>query len=148
MELKEIIMSFENWQDKYKPILNPLNETKEIIDDEDYQIHWNTIEENDLIKDHIGSGQVWTVVEGDRNSLWLKSGFYRVNRMYHYITQVPVKIGEGIQIELWEGYPEITQEDLNKLKKIRNEIELEFDTSIYNETLDKIIKYVERVSLN
>lgn len=148
MELKEIIMSFENWQDKYKPILNPLNETKEIIDEEDYQIHWNTIEENDLIKDHIGSGQVWTVVEGDRDSLWLKSGFHRVNRMYHYITQIPVERGEEIQIELWEGYPEITQEDLNKLKEIRNEIELGFDTSIYNETLDKIIKYVERISLN
>jgi len=50
MNMQIVNMSFEEWKDKYKPILNPLNETKKIIDDEDYQIHWGTLEENDLLK--------------------------------------------------------------------------------------------------
>jgi len=150
MNMQIVNMSFEEWKDKYKPILNPLNETKKIIDDEDYQIHWGTLEENDLLKDHIGTGQVWTVVEGERDSVWLVSGYHRVNREYHYICSVPYNIGkEEIQIELWEGYPEILQEDLDNLNKIIEKYEAEYgsdDVKIIS--ANKIAEYIQRVGLN
>lgn len=155
METKQITISFEEWFDKYKPILNPLKEKSEEHDDEDYQIHWHTIEENDLIKDHIGSSKVWTVVEVKRDSIILKSGFHRENRMYHYISQIPYN--ENIEIVLFEGYPEITKEDLQNLKYQRGKcldealLEKHPEASEYimkqKLSLDKIIEYIERTGV-
>ena len=134
-------INYKNWKVQYKPIFNPLKEKIDKPTDEDYQIHWHTIEENDLIKDHIGSGQVWTVVESKRDSIILKSGFHRENRMYHYISQIPYT--ENIEIVLFEDYPEFTQDDIDNLKSIRHLFVENVKLS-----LDKIIEYIERTGLN
>jgi len=149
-------INYKNWKVQYKPIFNPLKEKTDKPTDEDYQIHWHTIEENDLIKDHIGSGQVWTVVGSKRDSIILKSGFHRENRMYHYISQIPYT--ENIEIVLFEGYPEITKEDLQNLKYQRGKcldealLEKHPEASEYimkqKLSLDKIIEYIERTGLN
>jgi hypothetical protein len=139
-------INYKNWKVQYKPIFNPLKEKIDKPTDEDYQIHWHTVEENDLIKDHIGSSQVWTVVESKRDSIILKSGFHRENRMYHYITQIPYI--ENVEIVLFEGYPEITQEDLKYAKNARDYFEKnETHGKEVTNSLTKIIEYIERTGV-
>lgn len=140
---EEKIMSFETWFDKYKPILNPLHELIQEFNDEDYKINWGTLEENDFLHENKGENKIWTVVKGDRNSLYLKSGYHRVNRLYHYICQVPYT--EEIEIELFEGYPEITKDDLSNLESIKTYMKSR-DEPKYIETLDKVIEYIGRTN--
>ena len=140
---EEKIMSFETWFDQYKPILNPLVGKKEEFEEDDYQIHWGTLEENDLLHDNKGENTIWTVIEGERDSLYLKSGYHRVNRLYHYITQVPYT--EEIEIKLSEGYPEITKDDLDNLKSIKTYMKSR-DEPKYINTLDKVIEYVKKTN--
>lgn len=138
--------NLEIWKIKYKPILNPLVEPTEDGFDEDCKIHWHTIEENDLIKDHIGESQVWTVVEGKRDSVILKSGFHREKRKYHYITQIPYT--ENIEIVLEEGYPEITKDDLENLNYIIGKCRGEFGEGKEIDSGLKIIEYIERTGVS
>jgi len=142
MEIKQI--SFEDWIEKYKPIRNPFNE-KQTGDDEDFEINWSSLEENDLLDDNKGENRIWTLIQGDRDSLWLVSGYHRVNRLHHYITEMPYE--EEIKIEYWEGYPEMTQKEVDTLKIIRKYMQSR-DNPEYVETLDKVIAYVEKTSLN
>ena len=139
--MKEI--TIEYFWDKYKPILNPLHELTQEFNDENYKINWGTLEENDLLHDNKGENTIWTVIEGERDSLYLKSGYHRVNRLYHYITQVPYT--EEIEIELFEGYPEITKDDLNNLESMKTYMKSR-DEPKYINTLDKVIEYVKRTS--
>ena len=48
MNMQIVNMSFEEWK-TIPTNIKPLNETKN-IDDEDYQIHWGALEENDLLR--------------------------------------------------------------------------------------------------
>lgn len=139
--MKEI--TIEYFWDKYKPILNPLHELTQEFNDENYKINWGTLEENDLLHDNKGENTIWTVIEGERDSLYLKSGYHRVNRLYHYITQVPYT--KEIEIELFEGYPEITKDDLIVLESIKTYMKSR-DEPKYINTLDKVIEYVKRTS--
>lgn len=134
-------MSYEDWVYKYKPIRNPF--TKETDEDEDFQIHWGTIEENDLLHDTKGENRIWTMVSGERDSIWLMSGYHRVNRLHHFITEIPYE--EKFQFEYWEGYPELTQKEMDNLKIIKKYMSSR-DNPEYVETLDKVIEYVKRTS--
>ena len=140
---EEKIMSFETWFDKYKPILNPLHELIQEFNDEDYKINWGTLEENDLLDDNKGENTIWTVIEGERDSLYLVSGYKRLNRLYHYITEVPYT--EEIEIELFEGYPEITKDDLNNLESMKTYMKSR-DEPKYMNTLEKVIEYVKKTN--
>lgn len=131
-------LNYEQWFEKYKPIPNPFNEDKN-----NYQIHWNTIEENDLLKYHIGGGQVWTVVKSKKDSIILKSGFRRENRLYHYITQIPYV--EDIEIVLDEGYPEINEEDLKNLESVKRYMQSRDNPELLT-SLSKIIEYCKRTN--
>lgn len=133
-------MSFEEWKDKYKPILNPFKEIKLEVIDEDYEIGFSTLEENDLIKDNIGENKIWTVITGERDSVYLTTGYHRINRINHFISQIPYE-GE-VQIQLIEGYPEITHEDLDNLEK---KIDEERDDNILK-SLKKIHEFVTRTN--
>lgn len=138
--MKTIIISFEEWKDFYKPILNPFNEIKSEVDDEDYEIGFSTLEENDLIKDNLGQNKIWTMITGDRDSVYLTTGYRRVNRVNHFITQVPYE--EEIEIQIIQGYPKITHEDLDNLEK---KIDYERDEGIL-ESLKKIHEFVMRTN--
>lgn len=143
--------NFETWIKIYKPIVNPfLNMNEQKADDgTQYEFGWSSIEENELLKDNIGSGTIWTLVEGDRESLWLLSGFHRVNRVHHYITQVPFDIqNEEISIEYFEGYPEILQEDLDNLNSVIDKYKSEYGEDDKYKSLDKISDFIHRVGLN
>lgn len=140
--MKEEIMSYEDWVYKYKPIRNPFNE-KQTGEDEDFQIHWHTLEENDLLDDNKGENRIWTMVEGERDSIWLMSGYHRVNRLHHLITEIPYE--KEFQLEYWEGYPKVSDEDLTVLESIKNYMRSR-DEPKYIDTLDKVIEYVKRTS--
>ena len=141
MKVKQI--TFEDFWENYKPKINPLHENEDDEDSENYKINWGTLEENDLIKDYIGSSKIWTVIEGERDSLYLVSGYKRLNRLYHYITEVPYT--EEIEIELIKGYPEINNDDLSNLESIKNYMRSR-DEPKYIDTLDKVIEYVKRTN--
>lgn len=138
MEVK--IMSYEDWVYKYKPIRNPFNE-KQTGEDEDFQIGWSTLEENDLLNDNKGENRIWTMIEGERDSIWLKSGYHRVDRLHHFITEIPYE--KEFQIEYLEGYPKINNDDLTVLESIKTYMKSR-DEPKYINTLDKVIEYVKR----
>lgn len=141
MEIKQI--TFEDFWENYKPKINPLHENEDDEDSENYKINWGTLEENDLLQDNKGENTIWTVVEGERNSLYLKSGYHRVNRLYHYICRVPYT--EEREIELFEGYPKVSDEDLTVLESIKNYMRSR-DEPKYMNTLDKVIEYIKRTN--
>ena len=141
MEVKQI--TFEDFWENYKPKMNPHVNDSIYETQDDYKIGWSTLEENDLLHDNKGENTIWTVVEGERNSLYLKSGYHRVNRLYHYICQVPYT--EEIEVELFEGYPKISNEDLTVLESIKNYMRSR-DEPKYMDTLDKVIEYVKRTN--
>lgn len=136
-------ITFEDFWENYKPKINPLHENEDSEDSENYKINWGTLEENDLLHDNKGENTIWTVIEGERNSLYLVSGYKRVNRLYHYVTQIPYT--EEREIKLSEGYPEINNEDLTVLESIKNYMKSR-DEPKYINTLDKVIEYVKRTS--
>lgn len=141
MKVKQI--TFEDFWENYKPKINPLHENKDSEDSENYKINWGTLEENDLLDDNKGENTIWTVIEGERDSLYLVSGYKRLNRLYHYITEVPYT--EEIEIELFEGYPEITKDDLNNLESMKTYMKSR-DEPKYMNTLEKVIEYVKRTN--
>lgn len=147
--MKQITLNYKDWFDKYKPIINTClkNKEQEVEDDSKFQFGFST-EENNIIKDNIGSGKIWTVVEGDRDSIYLLSGLHRVNRLYHFITEESYNISkEEITICIDEGYPEIKQQDLDNLNLIIEKYKNEFgNNDIYN-SLGKISEFVYRVGL-
>lgn len=136
--------TIEEFIEIYKPIANPTTVIfQDKKSDDDYKFNWHSLEENDLLDDNKGENTIWTVIEGERDSLYLKSGYHRVNRLYHYITQVPYT--EEIEIELFEGYPELNQDDIENLGFIKRYMQSR-DEPEYVETLDKIIEYVKRIN--
>lgn len=148
--MKQIIMSYEEWEKLYKPIINPFltPEEQQSNDNTEFQFHYSTIEENEYLKENIGSGKVWTVIEGERDSIYLLSGFHRVNRMYHFITEIPFNIQEEeFSICIEEGYPKIEEIDLTRLNSIIEKYKSEFGDNDTYKSLDKISEFIHRVGL-
>lgn len=149
MEIKEL--DFETWEEKYKPIINPFLtlEEQKADDTTQFRFNYSTIEENDYLKDNIGSGKLWTVVEGDRDSIYLLSGFHRINRMYHFVTQIPFDIKEEeISICIEEGYPQIEEQDLKRLNSIIERYKSEFGENDTYKSLNKISEFIHKVGLH
>ncbi len=149
MEIKKL--DYETWEEIYKPIINPFLTLKEQKADNgtQFHFHYSTIEENEFLKDNIGSGKLWTVAEGDRDSIYLMSGFHRVNRIYHFVTEIPFNISEEeIIICINEGYPQIENQDLKNLNLIIEKYKSEFGEDDIKASLDKISDFIYKVGLN
>lgn len=141
-------MSYEEWEKIYKPIINPFltKEEQKANDSTQYHFHYSSIEENDFLKDNIGSGKLWTVVEGERESLYLLSGFHRINRVYHFVTQIPFNIREEeLSICIEEGYPNIKEIDLKILNFIIEKHKSEFGEDDIYESLNKISEFIYKL---
>ena len=82
--MQDTKMSFEEWQDKYKPITNFMR-TKEDTDlFETYGDELAFVRGVNLFNPN----RVWTLIEGDRG-LWVTNGYHYVNRLNYFITEEP-----------------------------------------------------------
>lgn len=77
------LLSFENWERKYKPMQN----TKSTgiffcTHDEDDIRFLKENQDNDALN-------IWTLVDGEGEELFIDSGYRMVNRMEYLITEVP-----------------------------------------------------------
>ena len=55
-------------------------------------------EDAEAIQQAMAENRLWTMVEGDNESMALVSGMHSVNRIYHIITQVPYEGDYEIKI--------------------------------------------------
>jgi len=79
-------MTWTEWEETYKPIRNPNNSDTSF---------WGSMFETfgddlDAVKGY-PNDKVWTLVDNNPNSVFLdvQSGFWRVNRMGYFVTEVP-----------------------------------------------------------
>jgi hypothetical protein len=77
------LLSFKEWEKKYKPI----EKSKDWI-------FFDTHSEEDLkfLKEFQKKNSIlncWTLVDGDDNELYIDSGWRRINRMEYIITEIP-----------------------------------------------------------
>jgi hypothetical protein len=93
-ETKDKIISWNEWEDTYKPIRNPFNP------DPDF---WGNMfetfgEEYELVKAY-PNNQVWTMIDGEGIYLNITSGLHWVNRLGYFVTELP-----------WEGEVFVTND--------------------------------------
>ena len=97
--MQDTKMSFEEWQDKYKPITNFMR-TKE-----DTDLFETYGEEVAFVRgvSMFSERHVWTLIEGD-TGLWVTNGYHYVNRLNYFVTKEPFE-GDAIEI-LYMEYSE------------------------------------------
>ena len=84
-------MTFDDWEEKYKPISNP----------RDGDILFETYEEDMEFVLKQNPACVWTDVDYDGKNFIL-SGLHFSNRLGYYVTEVPFVGETPIEVELWE----------------------------------------------
>ena len=72
-------MIYEEWEEKYKPITNPLTKDTQIF--ETYGEEYEFIKKTDPMK-------IWTLVDGDIGT-FIVDGWHYVNRIGYFVTEVP-----------------------------------------------------------
>ena len=90
--MQDTKMSFEEWQDKYKPIPNFMR-TKE--DTELFETYGEEVAFARGVA-MFSESHVWTLIEGD-TGLWITNGYHYVNRLNYFITKEPFE-GDAIEI--------------------------------------------------
>ncbi|CAB4185211.1 hypothetical protein UFOVP1130_15 [uncultured Caudovirales phage] len=97
-----LTMTVEQWEDKYKPVMNHL----------DKDASWGTDDEGGVLYDYTGAEgdyvmkvasvqphKVWTWVDGDDGS-YIVDGYHWVNRIGYFITAIPSEFDEDITIKV------------------------------------------------
>lgn len=91
-------MTEDQFFDHYKPVLNHLNpdapETGHMF--ETYGQELDFVVSQDANK-------IWTLVDGDNGNIFYMAGYHLVNRIGHFVTEVPWETGDE-EIEC-EGVP-------------------------------------------
>ena len=79
--------TFDDWEEKYLPIMNPQKSEDDGFD----SILFDTHDPVDIatVKGY-DPKRVWTLLEGD-NGTYVTSGMYFINRLGYYITSKPVE---------------------------------------------------------
>ena len=82
-------MTYEEWEEKYKPIVNSLGENENTQLFETYGQEYEFIKKTDPKK-------IWTLVDGDIGT-YIIDGWHYVNRIGYFVTEVPHD-DEGIEV--------------------------------------------------
>jgi hypothetical protein len=88
------IITFEQFEEKYKPVQNHLDENA----NHDGMIYETFGEELEYIKNIYENGNkftIWTYID-DGEISWYESGFHLCNRLGYIITEIPFNEGENI----------------------------------------------------
>jgi hypothetical protein len=84
-------MNFEEWQSRYCPIDNHLDDNASFQDENGNGIMFETFgDELQYVLDIANTepNQVWTYIDGDQGT-WITNGYHLVNRIGYFITAVP-----------------------------------------------------------
>lgn len=73
-------MTYDNWQDTYQPVTNPFTDSAPF----DGLMFETFGPELEHIRD-TPADSIWTLVEGDEDTLYVLSGFHFVNRLGYFI---------------------------------------------------------------
>lgn len=90
--MEDLNMTFEEWQEKYKPIMNPFTGSKDGYFETGGE-EFEFVRKQDPLT-------IWTDGDGDEGGTYLWNGFRFVNRIGYYITEIPFSEGDFIQIML------------------------------------------------
>ena len=87
MNKKQIKLSVEEWEQKYKPMINSLGDN----DPEDCQDMFETYGEELEFVRNSDPKKIWTCIDSDfSDDTVIINGYHLVNRIGHYVCEVPV----------------------------------------------------------
>ncbi len=87
-------LTYEQWEEKYKPVKNHLCDAP--FDGFMFETY---DEELDFVRE-FGAKHIWTLLDGDGNSLFIANGWHMVNRFGYFITEIPWEDGDSFDIEM------------------------------------------------
>ena len=97
-----IEMTMEEWEAKYKPIINHLDENASFQNENDEGIMFETYgEELEFVRSQ-NPLCIWTYHHGESNSSYIGSGYHLVNRLGYFITEIPFEENQIIDIIVQE----------------------------------------------
>jgi hypothetical protein len=100
-----IEMSFDEWCDTYKPIINHID-TNASFDNGEGGIMFETYgDEVEFVKSQ-SPDKIWMYGQGDDGGTYVWNGWGFVNRLGYFITEVPCPDGLTIQVQV--GEPDLT----------------------------------------
>jgi hypothetical protein len=100
-----IEMSFDEWCDTYKPIINHID-TNASFDNGEGGIMFETYgDEVEFVKSQ-SPANIWMYGQGDDGGTYVWNGWGFVNRLGYFITEVPCPDGLTIQVQV--GEPDLT----------------------------------------
>ena len=98
----QVRISFEEWAETYKPIVNTISGSAS-FDDGDGGLMFETYGEEVkfvLFSMVHGPRNVWTYIDGDDGNTLIVEGYHLVNRIGHFITEVPAREGTHYEISI------------------------------------------------
>jgi hypothetical protein len=118
-----MILNYEEWVDKYNPILNSINDNASFEG-----LLWETYGEEVKKVLSYPREQVWTLIEVDDNMIVIP-GYHLVNRLGYFITDIPYDI---LDTETLQVYLEdiLTQNDAYNMVLEYVEAHYESDANI------------------
>lgn len=95
METKFVSITFDEWEEQYKPMNNPRIKREHNYDDLDFDTHdQEDVEFINAIKDE---NRIWTF--GDNGECdYITSGWHYVNRLCYHVTEVPKPADTIVQV--------------------------------------------------
>ena len=81
-------MTFDEWIEKYKPIVNHLDPNASFQDENGEGIMFETYgEEHDFVRSKVDENVVWTYMDTDDGGTCVSAGYSFVNRIGYFITE-------------------------------------------------------------
>lgn len=141
-------ISEETFYKKYKPQVNHIDDNAS-YDGRMYETFGKELEyAHSMVKEN----RVWTIIEGDEDSLYIVAGFHLVNRQGFMVTEKPYKTGkEEVCLEepvneenirkQWNKY--LAKKNMKIGKVTADEDEEKFVVTVVNKETGKLIKKFE-----
>ena len=104
--------TFEDWEYKYKPLLNHLDDNASFQNEKGEGIMFETFGDELQYVLKIANSEpsrVWTYVDGDEGT-WITNGYHLVNRIGYFITELPYDDKGGtepfldVQVDSYDEY--------------------------------------------
>jgi hypothetical protein len=92
--MNEITMTHEKWVDKYKPIENHFNGEEGSYNNTLFEIYGQEVEH---VKKQ-NSNNIWTLIYGENENVYIVSGWHIVNREGYFITEHSFNDNENITV--------------------------------------------------
>ena len=103
-----IELTFDEWCEQYKPIVNHLDDNAS-FDNGDGGIMFETYGDEVAFVKSQSPANIWMYGSGDDGGTYVWNGWGFVNRLGYFITEVPCPDGLTIQVQV--GEPDLTCDD-------------------------------------